>query len=207
MKIVLRTIGIIIILAVTICQISIAQDNHTNGRTAIVKVNSVPLAWTDSDITNKLMAELSHNNGEITSADALSNRMPPFPEDLYSIDSLVNWGAETGRRYLVIVNIEHEGLRRKRTFHFPLVMQKYENVGEITGELRVVDIIRKRVVLAEAFNFEKEAKRIVQAAIDDDINDADLHISAPEKIRFFRELESEFARELADKIRNATSLR
>jgi hypothetical protein len=171
-------------------------------------VNSAPLAWTESQITGKLMAELSiSGNGDIISAEELSNRMPPFPIDHYSIDSLVNWGTECGRRYLVIVSIESEGLRRKRTFHIPLVLQKYENVGEIVGELRVVDITRKRVVLAETFKFEKEAKRIFQTAPDDDINDADLHISAPEKIRFFGELESEFVKELAGKIRNATSLK
>jgi hypothetical protein len=211
MKSLIKAIGTALLLAALLIAVVSGQENYNNhsaGRSAVIKVLNAPLAWSESQLTNKLMAELSINgNGDIVSAEAMSNRMPPFPRDLYSIDSMVNWGAESGKRYLVIVNVESEGLRRKRTFNIPLIMQKYENVGEILGELRVVDVSRKKVVLAEAFKFEKEAKRIVQAAIDDDINDADLHISAPEKIRFFSEMESEFVKELAGKIRNATVLR
>ncbi len=197
-------------MTIVLTAMAVAQNNHTNGngRSAVLKVNAAQLPWSQTRLAEKLMVELSRNgNGEIINADALMGTMPPFPSDLYSTDSLAIWGAETGRRYLVIVDIETEGLEKHKTFNIPLVVSKYEHVGVVTGELRIVDVTRRKVVLADQFIFEKEAKRIVQAATDDDINDADLHISAPEKIRFFGELENELAKELANKIRSATGLR
>ncbi len=205
-----KTIGLVIALATIVVSHAIAQNNHANGngRSAVLKVNAAVSAWSETNIADRLMAELSRNgNGEIIRAEALPATMPPFPSDIYSTDSLANWGMESGKRYLVIVDIESEGLQKQRTFNIPLIVSKYENVGVVVGELRIVDVTRRRVILSEQFTFEKEAKRIFQAAPDDDINDADLHISAPEKIRFFRELETELAKELASKIRSVTSLR
>jgi len=137
-----KIIGLILPLALLIVPGAFGQNNHTHGK------------------------------GEIIRAEVLSESMPPFPSDIYSSDSLVNWGMKSGKRYLVIV-----------------------------------DVTRRRVVLYEQFTFEKEAKRIFQAAPHDNINDADLHISAPEKLRIFSALESELAKKLADKIRSVTSLR
>jgi len=211
----LKTLGIAISLVVCLAAVTFGQDNHANGngngngngRSAVLKVNPAQIAWAESHITEKLMSELSRNgNGEVITAEELPASMPPFPTNFYSSDSLANWGLESGRRYLLIVTVEFEGLKRERTFNVPLIVSKYENIGVAIGELRIFDVSRRKVVLAESFTFEKEAKRIFQGAIDDDIYDADLHISAPEKLRFFSELESELAVELSGKIRNATSL-
>jgi len=206
----LKTIGLILALAFVIVPCVLGQINHTNGnaRSAVLKVNAAVSAWSETDMADRLMAELSRNgNGEIIRAEALSATMPPFPSDIYSTDSLANWGMESGKHYLVIVNIESEGLQKQRTFNIPLIASKYENVGVVIGELRIFDVTRRRVLLSEQYTFEKEARGIFQAAPDDNINDADLHVSAPEKIRFFRELETELAKELAKKIRSVTSLR
>ncbi len=205
-----RDIGIVSLTALLLASSALSQNNHTNGngRSAVVKINHAVNPWTESHLSEKLMAELSRNgNGEIVRAEALVNSMPQFPSDIYSTDSLSIWGMESGKRYLVIVSVESEGLEKKKTFNIPLVFSKYEHVGVVVGELRIVDVTRRKVVIAEQFTFEKEAKRIFQGSQDDDINDADLHISAPEKIRFFSELENELAKELADKIRSATGLR
>jgi hypothetical protein len=180
--------------------------NHKNG-SALIKVIHSELGWTDTRLTEKLLIELSRNgNGGVVNADVLTE-MPEFPAGQYETDSLIDWAARAGRKYLVLVTVEFEGLQRKKTFNVPLIFHKYQNIGVIYGELRVVDIMRKRNIVSEHFKIEREGKRIFQASIDDDKNDADLHISAPEKILFFRELERELAVILADKIREATNLR
>ncbi len=196
--------------AVIIVSGAYGQNGHSNGngRTAVLKVNSSVSAQCETNLADKLMAELSRNgNGEIIKVEALAESMPAFPSDIYSTDSLANWGVESGKRYVVIVDIEYEGFQKQKTFNIPLVVSKYENVGVVIGELRIVDVSRKRVILSEQFTFEKEARRVFQASIDDDINDADLHVSAPAKIRFFSSLETELAKELAGKIKSVTSLR
>ncbi|HEX2896730.1 MAG TPA: hypothetical protein VHP63_01595 [candidate division Zixibacteria bacterium] len=207
-----RNIGIVSFFALLQAATVLGQNNHANGngngRSAVLKINPAENAWTESHLSEKLMAELSRNgNGEIIRAEALVNSMSQSPSEIYSTGSLSIWGMESGKRYLVIVNIESEGPKKKKTFKIPLVVSKYEHVRVVVGELRIIDATRRKVVLAEQFTFEKEAKRIFQGSPDDDINDADLHISAPGKFRFFSELEFELAKELAKKIRNATSLR
>lgn len=180
--------------------------NHNNG-SALIKVIHSELGWTDTRLSEKLLIELTRNgNGGVVNADVLTE-MPEFPAGQYETDSLIDWAARAGRKYLVLVSVEFEGLQRKKTFNFPLIFHKYQNIGVIFGELRVIDLMRKRDILSEYFKIEKEGKRIFQASIDDDKNDADLHISAPEKILFFRELERELAVMLADIVREATSLR
>jgi len=187
----------------------LAQNNHRNRNngSALIKVIHSELGWTDTRLTEKLLIELSRNgNGDVVNADILAE-MPEFPVGRYETDLLIDWAVAAGRKYLVLVSVEFEGLERKKTFSLPLIFHKYQNIGVISGELRIFDIIRKRNIISEHFKIEKEGKRIIQASTDDDKNDADLHISAPEKIIFFSELERELAVMLADRIREATGLR
>ena len=200
---------IVMVFVLLIGSVGLAQNklrNHNNG-SALIKVIRSDMGWTDSRLTDKLLVEPSRNgNGGVVSAEDLTE-LPEFPASQYETDSLINWAMEAGKKYLVIVFVEFEGLKRKKTFNLPLIFHKYQNIGVILGELRVIDIMRKRKIVSEPFKIEKEGKRVFQASVDDDKNDADLHISAPEKILFFRELEQELAVTLADKIREATSLR
>ena len=187
----------------------LAQNNHRNrnNSSALIKVIHSGFGWTDSHLTEKLLIELSRNgNGAVVNADVLTE-MPEFPVGRHETDLLIDWAVAAGKKYLVLVSVEFEGLERKKTFSLPLIFHKYENIGVISGELRIIDIIRKRSIVSEYFKIEKQGKRILQASTDDDKNDADLHISAPEKIIFFSELERELAVMLADRIREATSLR
>lgn len=187
----------------------LAQNNHRNRNngSALIKVIHSELGWTDTRLTEKLLIELSRNgNGDVVNADILAE-MPEFPVGRYETDLLIDWAVAAGRKYLVLVSVEFEGLERKKTFSLPLIFHKYQNIGVISGELRIFDLIRKRNIISEHFKIEKEGKRIIQASTDNDKNDADLHISAPEKIIFFSELERELAVMLTDRIREATSLR
>jgi len=197
------------VFALLLGSVGLAQNklrNHNNG-SALIKVIHSDMGWADSRLTDKLLVELSRNgNGGVVNAEALTE-MPEFPAGHYETDSLINWAIEAGKKYLVIVYVEFEGLQRKKTFNLPLIFHKYQNIGVILGELRVIDIMRKRSIVSEPFKIEREGKKVFQASVDDDKNDADLHISAPEKILFFRKLEQELAVNLADKIRAVTSLR
>ena len=187
----------------------LAQNSHRNrnNSSALIKVIHSEFGWTDSHLTEKLLIELSRNgNGAIVNADVLTE-MPEFPVGRHETDLLIDWAVAAGKKYLVLVSVEFEGLERKKTFSLPLIFHKYQNFGVISGELRVIDLIRKRNLVSEHFKIQKEGKRIIQAYTDDDKNDADLHLSAPEKIIFFSELERELAIMLADRIREVTSLR
>jgi hypothetical protein len=47
---------------------------------------------------------------------------------------------------------------------------------------------------------ERKGARIFQATMDDDINDPDLHLTAPKKLILFEKLEESLCRKLADRI-------
>jgi len=199
----------IILFVLMLGSVGLAQNNHRNRNngSALIKVIHSEIGWTDSRLTEKLLIELSRNgNSAVVNADVLTE-MSEFPVGRYETDLLIDWAAQAGKKYLVLVSVEFDGLERKKTFSLPLIFHKYENIGVISGELRIIDLIRKRSIVSEHFKIEKEGKRIIQASTDDDKNDADLHISAPEKIIFFSELERELAVMLADRIREATGLR
>jgi hypothetical protein len=75
----------------------------------------------------------------------------------------------------------------------PLVFHKYETVGDIGGELRFIDVRRGKFLIAEPFKVEQKGPRIIQATMDDNVNNPDIHLMAPDKISFFDRLEERLA--------------
>jgi len=167
----------------------------------LLYVDSQPSPWNDSQLERKLVQTFARQDKlRLTTVDRAGHSGPAFPENPYDIDSVVNWGAEIGGRYLMIVMVESERLERRKGFHIPLVFHKYQTFGVIEGELRVVDIARGRLLIAEPFSFEQEGPRAFQATMDDDINDPDLHLTAYGKIAFFDELEKSASQGLVDRV-------
>ena len=89
----------------------------------------------------------------------------------------------------------------------PLVFHKYETVGVIGGELRLIDIRRCKFLIAEPFKVEQKGPRIFQATMDDDVNDPDIHLTAPDKISFFDRLEERLASRVAKQVGKVIRLR
>ncbi len=177
-------------------------------QTVIVHVDSPPLAWGASNLETKLITHLSRNgNGRIVTAQTMSTGGPEFPGEFYDFDNLVNWGTEVDGNYLLLVDIDNERLQTKKSFHLPLVFHKYQAVGVIEGELRLIDIRRGKSLIAEPFKVERKGPRIFQATMDDNINDPDIHLTAPEKTRFFERLEEKLALQIVKRVRKAVRLR
>ena len=178
------------------------------ARTVIVHVDLPPLAWSGSTLEAKLIKHLSRNeNGRFMTAQKALLSGPGFPADLYDLDSLVNWGMEVGGDYLLVVDIDSERLQKKKSFHLPLVFHKYETVGVIKGELRLVDIRRGKLLIAEPFQVKQKGPRIFQATMDDDVNDPDIHLTAPDKISFFDRLEEKLALRVVERVEKVIRLR
>lgn len=163
-------------------------------RTIVVHVDVHPLAWSGSALEAKLKRHLSRSGSlSVVTAPNVSADWPEFPHDRYNVDSLVNWGTEVGGRYLLSVEIDSERLEKRKSFHLPLVFHKYETVGVIEGELRLIDVTRSKLLIAEPFKVEQKGPRVFQATMDDDINDPDILLTAPGKVRFFDRLEQKLS--------------
>jgi len=167
----------------------------------LLKVNSPEAAWSTVGITDKLTVRLSRDPAlRVVAVDDAGDDLPPFPTDQYNIDSLMDWGSAAGGHYLLLVDVKHERLERRKTWQVPLFFHKYVTVGVIDGELRLIDLVKGKVMAARPFRREREARRIFQASPDDDINDPDLHLTAPSKQVFFDRMERELCDELASTI-------
>jgi len=177
-------------------------------RSVIVHVSVPPLAWSGSALEAKLKRQLSRDGDLIivTVPDTSPGR-PEFPHDAYNTDNLTNWGMEVGGRYLLTVEVHSERLEKRKLYHFPLVFHKYVTVGVIEGELRLIDITRGKLLSAEPFKVEQKGPQVFQATMDDNINDPDLHLTAPGKTKFFDRLEEKLASHVAGWVRKVMRLR
>lgn len=172
----------------------------------ILEVNASPPAYGQGELAEKLQIRLSRNPYfEIVVPIEGAAGRPEFPDDSYNTDKLLDYGAELGGRYLLFVDVHNERVERKKTFGIPLIAQKYQSVGIIEGEFRLIDISRSKMLLAEPFHVEKKGPRVIQAYADDNVNDADLFIPAASKMIFFTQLQDKLADLLTKKIRALTN--
>ena len=182
MKLARATLAVVCLLL-----IGVTSDSATT-RKVLLRVDQAPLAWGDCRIADQLTQQLTRS-GSIEVKRISDDYRPSFPNDSYNLDSLVNWGLESGGRYLLLVDVHREGLERRKDWVLPLIFHRWVTVGVIEGELRLIDLNRARSLVAEPFRVERKAKGAFQASIDDNANDPDIHLSAPEKVRFFAMLE------------------
>lgn len=204
----------IVVLATIACALSASAQNGANGmgsngsyersgpRDILLHVTVSPSPWADCDLASQLEQFLTRRDGyRVDQVGRQPKGAPAFPRDVYDLDSLFEWGREMGARYLLIVDITSRGLVRKKTFDLPLVVHRYETRGVIEGELRLLDLSRGRLLAAEPIEFSQRARHVLQGGADDDIGDPSLHLTAPEKISFFRTLDDKLCQYIGDRFR------
>ncbi len=178
------------------------------SRSILVHVLVPPLPWNVSVLEPSLVRHLSrHQNGQILTTSPAAVTTPDFSDGRYCVDSLSAWGERAGAQYLLMVEVDKETLQTRKVFNLPLLCHLYQAYGIIEGEVRLLDVSRRKLLIAESFRVEHKGPRIFQATTDGDVNDPDLHLSAPAKQRFFSELEEKLAGRLARRVANFTRLR
>ena len=174
-------------------------------RVILLEVATAPLAWSDSQLYPKLERQLTRDeNIRVVPAENQTVGQPSFPADRNNLDSLLNWGLEMGGRYLMVVTVTDERLEKKKTFNVPLIFHKYESVGIIEGDWRLLDLQRQKLLVTEPFKVELNGPRIFQGSMDDNRNDADIHLTAARKVTFFGRLEDKLSAELVKRVRKHT---
>ncbi len=193
--------GLLIILAVSLAAMP-------GKKKIFIKVFSPENAWTDSQIESKIARSFSsQTNIVVEMIDDDNSAEPRFPKNYFDSDLLLEWGKESGGRYVMVVDVQSERIETRKSFHLPLIFHKYQTYGIIEGEFRIIDIERGKLLSVKTFKVEEKGSRIFQATMDDDINDPDLHITAPAKIMFFSKLEDKLVAELKKKTKVYFGLR
>ncbi len=189
----------ILITLLTALALTMGGDRAMASQGVILKVQHAPVAWSASNIGEKLRIELSRNQSlRVLEPKDGGRGIPDFPDDPYNLDSLVNWGLEIGGRYLILVDIHNERLEKRKSWHLPLLFHKWETIAIVEGELRYIDLSRGKLTLSKSFRVQQKGARVFQATTYDDVNDPDLHLSAPAKIRLFDQLEDKLCRQLVE---------
>lgn len=161
-----------------------------NEKRIIMHVNLCENPYFDTRFDRQLVNEFTLNSSyEIIQPGWNDDMNPDFPADMFNADSLFNWGKEVGGNFLVFVNVTSHRLEKRKTFSIPIIMHKYQTYGVIEGDLRIYDLSRERVLLADRFKVEKKGPRVIQMDMDNNKNDPDLHLNSVEKIKFFKRLE------------------
>ena len=171
----------------------------------ILQVEDVPLAWGDCQLTDRLITVLSRNPDlQVIVPEANSPEYPSCPKTNENTDSLLNWGEALGGRYLLAVVVDREALERCKTFSVPVLFHRWETMAVIAGELRLVDLQKRRLILAEPFEERVSAARQFQSSCEDNEVDPDLHVTAADKSVLFQNLETTLAEHLVQKIARYT---
>ncbi len=191
---------IVLLAAVTL--LAVAPAMASPDFEVVVHIETPPIAWGESHLADKLQTEMSRSTStRIYMSDQMAEDWPDYPTDRYHIDSLVNWGLETGKRYLLAVYVQSERIERRKTFSLPMIFHRYETIGLAEGEFRFIDLSKRKQLIAESFKIKERGKRVFQGSTDDDINDPDIHLTAYQKIQFLANLEEKLSRHLVKKIR------
>ena len=174
-------------------------------RPIVLRVDQAQLAWGDSHLADKLTTALSRDPElRIIVADHKTDRYPVFPLDHSNLDSLLDWGVELGGRYLLVINVDREGLECRKTFSVPVLFHRWETLAVIAGEIRLIDLQKRRLLLAEPFEEKLSGSRQFQSSAEDNGHDPALHVSAGEKAELFDSLENRLVDQLTRKIARLT---
>jgi len=177
-------------------------DAYGADRRIILDVQAESTPWGESRLADNLVRHLGRSADlRIVTPEMISDLAPPFPPARHDPDSLIDWGREIGGQYLLIVDVRNECLTTKKTFSLPLIMHKWETVGVIEADARLLGLQRGRVLMNDSFVEELTGRRALQGDPDNNGADPDLHISAPEKRILMNRLEDRLAGRLTRKVK------
>jgi hypothetical protein len=185
------------IVAVLLLAFGSAWTMPNGTRSILLRVIPAPPISVDSKLDRLLIQDLTRKEDvRVQDVNGGEGMEPSFPEHYFDLDSLVNWGQEIGGNYLMLVDVSSERIERRKSFSLPLIFHKYETVGIIEGEFRFVDLRHGKLLSAEPFKVEERGAQILQASMDDDINDPALHLTAVRKLEFMDKLEAKLSKQL-----------
>ncbi|MEW6050503.1 MAG: hypothetical protein AB1644_05510 [Candidatus Zixiibacteriota bacterium] len=180
----------------------LAGTAMAGGAGLLIYVQPAELAWADTNLAARLQARLALKSfQQITIVSAQDSS---FPGVNASQENLMAWGRGRDGTGLLVVSITDERLERRKSFHVPLVFHKWETMGVIEGRYRLFDLQRLRMTAAEPFSIEQHGPRVFQGTMDDNIDDPDIHLRAPDKVQFFSRLEDQLIERLVERAQPLT---
>jgi hypothetical protein len=188
------------LLMLAVCAVQ-AVGGPASDRLVLLSVRQNDNAWSDNRLFERMQTVLTREPGwRVEPVQVLRGSKDPsgcWP----GVDSMVSLGRDLGGQYLVCLVVFEQRLERRKSFHVPLVFHKWESVGVMKGEFRVIDLLRGKQVKAEPFEVEMHGPRVIQATMDDTKFDPDITMTATDKALLFENLEEQLVDEIVPKIK------
>lgn len=180
----------------------VAVAAEAGDRLVLIRVDHEGSAWSNSRVYQKMAVTLTRDASlDVEPAEIRNPLDLPFPADPLNEQAVADWALQYQAQFVLVLQIHSERLEKRKSFSIPLIMHKYETWGVIEGELRLIDVNSGKQIRALPFKVEQVGPRQIQASMDDDINDPDLHQTAPDKFQFFSRLEDKLVSQLVEQIR------
>ncbi len=170
-----------------------AQDS------VIVNISPAACPYADSHLAERLEYKLSTLNHQPLAVNIQAAK----PAKFENLEQVITRGKAQKARFLIDITVEKLDLIQKKITVVPLAVYRYQVYGIITGQLRIVDVAKRRVAKMDRFYWEMKGSDQWQL-IDDEPTDPALKLPADEKISLFDALEEKAAVALFEDIKAAT---
>ncbi len=162
-----------------------------------IQVIQPPVPWAESQIADKLETHFGRDPRMRTRLVKSSEPDVPLEE----ADSVPATRSFQKSNFLLTVTIQSERIDRRKGFKLPLFFHRWETVGIVEGEFRLLDVQRGKLLAAEPFVHELRGPAVFQGSMDDNRDDPDIHLRAPEKALFVSALEDGLVTMLVERTR------
>lgn len=125
--------------------------------------------------------------------------LPEPPRTRFNLEHLVEWGQETGVRYIIYLQVSDRSIARERNISIPFLLSRYVVEGRLDGAYSLIDTQRRKAI--GTWNLRTSLPGPQQwQVVDDYRDDPGLHIPAPQKLVFLRKLEEKGAAEIIQNV-------
>lgn len=198
MKLMMPKIFAALILAVfCINAIVVAQSDQ---RTVSIILEKPKSEIYDLAIIDRLVEKLSMQSNLKVIIHAEDSTLPAPPNKRFNLEKLLEWGHECGSRYLVYLRLDNREIVTRKRKSIPYILNRYIVEGQVDGMFSFIDLNRGKIISTWNLKTRISGPRQWQLA-EDYPDDPDLHMSAPQKIRFYRKLEDKAAAEIVTEIK------
>ncbi len=162
-----------------------AQSDH---KTIAVVLETPKQHIPDFTLVDRLNDVLAMYAGTTVIVPDADDATPDVPNERFDKNQLINWGRETGARYILYIQVDDRKIITAKRWSIPLILSRYVVEGHLDGAYSLIDTQRGKLV--DTWNLETVHTGPQQWQITADYpDDPDLHIPAPRKISFLKKLE------------------
>jgi len=177
----------ITIAGLALCLLASAVSGQAARRTIGVVCEKPSAPLPDFSLVTMLDQKLAVTNGLAVLSPRIDTLTPP-PDRQFNIDSLTAWGAKTGCRYILYLQITRRDIGTRKQPSIPFLLSRYVVEGRLAGTYLLIDVEKGRLVGKWPLQTRITGPRRWEVA-DDYPDDPDLFVTAPHRLELLWTLE------------------